>query len=317
MTLFFKKERKTRSMGNTRSCSCIQTNSSSFEIFNEKVIKSKKKTAALLDTDGNIREIKLPMKSAELMIELIGNVIIPAEELLKTRRIMALRADEELVAGKVYLLVPVSRINCKASEFEISIAERGSGKRKGNKTTKVSPVAKLTENDNGGIISVRQRRWNPVLDPIFESSWLHNGIRPTIFRPCHRIINHVMVLFLVFVWYILELNIVGLKNLLKLNKTKLKRSQFYRDQKHIYLNYGRSVDHICLGASYEVFAIWMRHSNFAASNEHIHVHILFERKHWDLSLWIFLLMIWSFFKIFYTWSIIKYKNYYFWIFWNF
>ena len=61
------------------------------------------------------------------------------EELLKTRRITALRADEELVAGKFYLLVPVSRINCKASEFEIAIAERGSRKRKGNKTAKVSP----------------------------------------------------------------------------------------------------------------------------------------------------------------------------------
>lgn len=157
-------------MGNTSSCSCIPTDSSSFEIFNEKVIKSKKKTTTLLDTDGNIREIKLPMKSAELMIELIGHVITPAEELLRTRRIIALRANEDLVAGKVYLVVPVSRVNCKASEFEISIAEKRSGKRKGNETAKVSPVNKLTENDNGGVISVRQRRWNPVLDPIFESS---------------------------------------------------------------------------------------------------------------------------------------------------
>lgn len=152
-------------MGNTSSC--IPTTS---EIFNNKVIiKAKKKTATLLDTCGNARQIKLPMKSAELMIELIGHVITPAEVLLKTRRITALRADEELVAGKVYLLVPVSRVDSKASEFEIAIAERGSGKRKGNKTAKVSPVSKLTEND-GGVCFVRQRRWNPVLDPIFESS---------------------------------------------------------------------------------------------------------------------------------------------------
>lgn len=152
-------------MGNTSSC--IPTTS---EIFNNKVIiKAKKKTATLLDTCGNVRQIKLPMKSAELMIELIGHVITPAEVLLKTRRITALRADEELVAGKVYLLVPVSRVDSKASEFEIAIAERGCGKRKGNKTAKVSPVSKLTEND-GGVCFVRQRRWNPVLDPIFESS---------------------------------------------------------------------------------------------------------------------------------------------------
>jgi hypothetical protein len=109
------------------------------------------------------------MKSAELMIELIGHVITPAEDLLRTRRITALRADEELVAGKVYLVVPVSRVNSKASEFEIAMAEEGSGKRKENKTAKVSPVLKLTEND-GGVHCVRQRRWNPVLDPIFESA---------------------------------------------------------------------------------------------------------------------------------------------------
>jgi hypothetical protein len=159
-------------MGNTSSFSCIPTNyCASFEIVNEKVIKSKKKTATLLDTCGNIREIKLPMKSAELMIELIGHVITPAEDLLRTRRITALRADEELIGGKVYLVVPVSRVNSKASEFEIEVADEKklSGKRKGNKTAKVSPVSKLTEND-GGVYCIRQKRWNPVLDPIFESA---------------------------------------------------------------------------------------------------------------------------------------------------
>jgi hypothetical protein len=154
-------------MGNTTSCSCIPTN----RAINDKVIiKTKKnKTATLLDTSGNIQEIKLPMKSAELMIELIGHVITPVEDLLRTRRITALRADEELVAGKVYLAVPVSRVNSKATEFEIAMAEEGRGKRKVNKTAKVSAVSKLTEND-GGVYCVRQRRWNPVLDPIFESA---------------------------------------------------------------------------------------------------------------------------------------------------
>jgi hypothetical protein len=154
-------------MGNTTSCSCIPTN----RAINDKVIiKTKKnKTATLLDTSGNIQEIKLPMKSAELMIELIGHVITPVEDLLRTRRITALRADEELVAGKVYLAVPVSRVNSKATEFEIAMAEEGRGKKKVNKTVKVSPVLKLTEND-GGVYCVRQRRWNPVLDPIFESA---------------------------------------------------------------------------------------------------------------------------------------------------
>lgn len=168
-------------MGNTSSssCSCIPS-SVSIGIFNDK-----NKTAMLLDTDGNIREIKLPVKSAELMIEAIGHIITPAEEIRKTRRITALPADEELVAKKVYLLVPVSRINSKASEFEIAIAEeKGKRRRRGIKTARVSPSpgSKLTEKDEEKEVAVlppfvvptmrmgNQRRWNPVLEPICESS---------------------------------------------------------------------------------------------------------------------------------------------------
>ncbi|KAK2364744.1 hypothetical protein QL285_089582 [Trifolium repens] len=97
------------------------------------------------------------------------NRAINDKVIIKSPPLTALRADEELIGGKVYLVVPVSRVNSKASEFEIAMAEEGSGKRKENKTAKVSPVLKLTEND-GGVHCVRQRRWNPVLDPIFESA---------------------------------------------------------------------------------------------------------------------------------------------------
>lgn len=157
-------------MGNTGSCSCINIDSVGIGIYNKRV--KGKKTTILLDTEGNNREIKVPVKSAELMIEAIGHVITPAEELRRTRRITALRAEEELVAGKVYLLVPASRVNSKASEFEMAIAEKESGKRRGNKTAKVfpTPVSRLTENDVGVFPVRHQRRWNPVLDPIFESS---------------------------------------------------------------------------------------------------------------------------------------------------
>lgn len=168
-------------MGNISSCSCI-SNSVTLENFNARL--KGKKTAMLLDTDrSTIREIKLPVKSAELMIEAIGHVITPIEVLRRTRRITALRADEELVNGNIYLLVPVSRINSKASEFEIAIAEQLSSKRKGIKTAKVSPsVSRLPEIDGENEVvnfpvcptsSQRvgnQRQWNPVLDPISESS---------------------------------------------------------------------------------------------------------------------------------------------------
>ena len=154
--------------------------------------RTKSKTAMLLDIRGNIREIKVPVKSAELMIQELGHVITPVEELRRTRRILALPADEELVAGKVYLLVPASRVHSKASEFEMAIAEQWGTceksdrrkKRSGNKA-KVSPVSGLGEKNGEIEVSSFQgilvgipchqlgiqhgRRWNPVLEPIVES----------------------------------------------------------------------------------------------------------------------------------------------------
>ncbi|KAK7344385.1 hypothetical protein VNO77_13918 [Canavalia gladiata] len=159
-------------MGNTASYSCFSVGSS-------------KKTATLLDTRGNVREIKLPVRSGELMIELLGHVITPVEDLRRTRRVSALTADEELVAGKVYLLAPASRVHCKASEFEMAIAEQwGQRKRKSLKVNKVSPLSasdgeirvnsfpekkKLVGNGIPCHQLRTQRRWNPVLRPILES----------------------------------------------------------------------------------------------------------------------------------------------------
>ncbi|KAK7269619.1 hypothetical protein RIF29_22352 [Crotalaria pallida] len=188
-------------MGNTASFSfsCLSGATSSSKA---------NKTATLLDTQGKIREIKLPVRSGELMIEELGHVIVPVEELRLTKRVSALPAVEELVAGKVYLLVPVSRVHTKATQLEMAIVEKwcncekknkkkksSSGKRKkasGINMAKVSPVSKngellLLEGSNfiisgklsGGASSSsssscdqlrRQARWNPVLEPILESS---------------------------------------------------------------------------------------------------------------------------------------------------
>ncbi|XP_027353310.1 uncharacterized protein LOC113863794 [Abrus precatorius] len=165
-------------MGNSTSCSCV----SSVSIENS-LKKSGKgtKTAILLDTSGNIREIKLPAKSAELMIEQMGHVITPVDELRRTGRVSALRADEELGAGKVYLLLPVTRVHYKATEFEMAIAEKQSGHRKsvsGNNVAKVSQsLVRERDGENEVVVfpacTPRPRnkaRWNPVLDTISESS---------------------------------------------------------------------------------------------------------------------------------------------------
>lgn len=145
-------------------------------------------TAVILDTSGNTRRIKVPVKSAEIMIEEPGHVIAPVDVLRRTRRIWALPADEELVGGKAYLLVPTSRVQCRASESEIAIIQEfdcmGKKKKKkglrGGNMAKVIPIqiVNLKEEQDElkllPLIQISQRlgkqaRWNPVLEPILES----------------------------------------------------------------------------------------------------------------------------------------------------
>ncbi|MED6139634.1 hypothetical protein PIB30_085696 [Stylosanthes scabra] len=151
-------------MGN---CCCIST--------------TVKRTAMVVDTSGNVNNIKLPLNCGELMIDQIGHVITPAEVLQKTRRILPLGADEELLPGKVYLLIPASRVNSKASASEM--AKTHIKKHKTANMAKVSP-SKLTWDQqpeqpkdqisplplNFTVGYQGKRRWCPVLDPIFESS---------------------------------------------------------------------------------------------------------------------------------------------------
>ncbi|KAL2345469.1 hypothetical protein Fmac_006754 [Flemingia macrophylla] len=111
-------------MGNIRSCSCMSNDVSEGNTLRKKGKLGSTKTAILLDSRGNTRETKLPAKSGELMIEEFGHVITPVDEIRRTGRVSALHADEELVAGKVYLLLPVNRLHSKASVTEMAIAEK-------------------------------------------------------------------------------------------------------------------------------------------------------------------------------------------------
>ncbi|XP_054783371.1 uncharacterized protein LOC129290587 [Prosopis cineraria] len=144
------------------------------------------KTVVLLDTAGNIRKLKLPVTSADIMIEEPGHVIAPVDELHRTRRIAALPADHELLRGKAYMLVPAGRVHSRASDFEIAITEpwdsekrktkRGweSRRKKGvrGNMAKVIPVASTEQGPS--LVLKRERfgnqgRWSPALEPILES----------------------------------------------------------------------------------------------------------------------------------------------------
>ncbi|KAJ4838658.1 hypothetical protein Tsubulata_004252 [Turnera subulata] len=179
-------------MGNYTSCCVVsrpkpETNSTTISST----------TAKLMDSKGNIRRVSVPVKAAELMLEEPGCAISLATDIRRTGRVIAMRADDELLAGKLYLLVPLNRVHCKVSEKEKRAIEcayaafcGGDHKRspKMQRSAKVLPAVPVEmEEEEGegdldevkllgaqggagfaGYRSGNCRQWTPVLEPISE-----------------------------------------------------------------------------------------------------------------------------------------------------
>ncbi|XP_077250818.1 uncharacterized protein LOC143890136 [Tasmannia lanceolata] len=149
-------------------------------IFNTKPL------AKFIDPNGNLRLIGIPAQAAELMLESPGYLVAPVEELSRTRRISAMRADEELEIGKLYLMFPVSRVNCWVSEREIVAIDSATCRNKKGKTdgSRVFPerervmVLEVDDDDDEGERDTgfaghrlnSYRQWKPVLEPVNEES---------------------------------------------------------------------------------------------------------------------------------------------------
>ena len=69
------------------------------------------------------------MTAVELMLEEPGYVVPRADELRRTRRIPAMRADDALLEGKAYFLMPVSRLHRLVSAVERALIDAASKKR--------------------------------------------------------------------------------------------------------------------------------------------------------------------------------------------
>lgn len=147
---------------------------------------SNAQTAKLFDSQGNLQRVKLPIKAAELMLEQPGHFIALVDELRLSRRMKAMRADDELLVGKIYVLVPSGRVNSKVSELEMAIIDlackkRASTKQSGSKVLPAMMVEPKEEEEGevqgfGGKVTGlpgcqlgNHRRWSPALEPISES----------------------------------------------------------------------------------------------------------------------------------------------------
>ncbi|OMO82138.1 hypothetical protein COLO4_23245 [Corchorus olitorius] len=147
---------------------------------------SRKRIAKVIDAQGNLKKVNVPAKAAEIMLEEPGHVIAAVEELKRTRRVVAMRADDDLMAGKVYVLVPIARVHCKVLDADLAIIEAASsGKKRRKSGSKVSPAVaeELTKEEDSDKLKVlgercskgfhgyrlgNYRPWTPVLEPISE-----------------------------------------------------------------------------------------------------------------------------------------------------
>ncbi|XP_077217804.1 uncharacterized protein LOC143852288 [Tasmannia lanceolata] len=143
-----------------------------------------KSPAKFIDPDGNLRRVGAPAEAAELMLEFPGYVVAPAEELRRTRRISAMKAEEKLRGRKLYLMFPVARANCRVSDKEIAAVDTATCQKKKVKSgaSRVFPEKERVkilevEDDEGeketgfpGHRLSNYRNWKPVLETIKEGS---------------------------------------------------------------------------------------------------------------------------------------------------
>ncbi|KAL2556506.1 uncharacterized protein Fot_01245 [Forsythia ovata] len=144
-------------MGNFTSCCFVES-----------------QTAKIIDLHGNIRIVEIPLTAADLMLEEPGHVVSPAVEISRSNsRFSAMKADEQLTAGKVYVLIPVCRVRSKVSESEMAVINAGDKKKAKRRDSKVLPV--VTESSGEEIYTPvklipnqRLSPWKPALEPISE-----------------------------------------------------------------------------------------------------------------------------------------------------
>ncbi|XP_047952444.1 uncharacterized protein LOC125198022 [Salvia hispanica] len=143
-------------MGNISSCITAQPN-----------------TAKLIDLQrGTVRLLALPTTAADLMLEEPGRLVSPISELRRDRRFSAIKADENLIGGGVYVVIPVSRVNGRVADSEMEAIEWFcSGRRSKRRSSRVLPEEgcdRVVLGEEIGRGNHRVKQWKPALEPIHE-----------------------------------------------------------------------------------------------------------------------------------------------------
>ncbi|KAK4777057.1 hypothetical protein SAY86_005745 [Trapa natans] len=168
-------------MGNFTSCSCSSASTRALGSASAKV----------LDPSRDLRKLNsLPARAAELMLEYPGHLVVSLDQAGQAGRFIALRADDELMAGKAYMMVPCNRANARVVQAEMAaIRSAFRGRRHVQKTGRgtLVPIVVEEKDDNKGGDDVDNKEkqqqhqesvscynrnhkpWSPLLEPIFEN----------------------------------------------------------------------------------------------------------------------------------------------------
>ncbi|XP_042409830.1 uncharacterized protein LOC121999179 [Zingiber officinale] len=132
-------------------------------------------TAKVVGPDGVLHPIEAPAGAAEIMMEFPGHAVARADEALRTRRAAGLlRADEELLPGAVYLLLPLNRVGSRLSDCQVEVLLEAVGRRRRRckedcRGRRVFPEISGGSEENTSKRVGGCRQWRPSLDTIHES----------------------------------------------------------------------------------------------------------------------------------------------------
>lgn len=110
------------------------------------------KAARVIFPSGEIRQLREPIKAAEIMFESPGFFLVNSRSLNINRRFVPLSADEELESGNVYIMFPMRRVNSVITPADMAMFWMGGNSAGRRIAGRIAPEAsRVTVVGDGGM----------------------------------------------------------------------------------------------------------------------------------------------------------------------
>lgn len=126
--------------------------------------------AKLVDSEGHLAFIELPMSVLDLMSDYPDFAVCAAEDIRQTHRLVRMNINQWLAPRNLYLLVPMHKLDSKVSHVQLAaLHSLCSGKKKLVPGDDYKDFLEgLLGNVNGQCQSRRHNCWSPALSTIYE-----------------------------------------------------------------------------------------------------------------------------------------------------